>query len=118
MLDDLDMIDMWQGVNYDVADIHRFLRDEAARPVAYTQVPAPGSWKQSWKLSAWDTPPARPSALRALNYLLKNWIVKLRFILSGGKKVETNSKKIPFVIFSDDKRYWNVFCLLYTSRCV
>ena len=22
----------------------------------------------------------------ALNYLLKNWIVKLRFILSGGKK--------------------------------
>ena len=41
-LDDLDMIDMWQGVNYDVADIHRFLRDEAARPVAYTQVPSTG----------------------------------------------------------------------------
>lgn len=41
-LDDLDMIDMWQGVNYDVADIHRFLRDEAARPVAYTQVPRCG----------------------------------------------------------------------------
>lgn len=41
-LDDLDMIDMWQGVNYDVADIHRFLRDEAARPVAYTQVPYTG----------------------------------------------------------------------------
>ena len=41
-LDDLDMIDMWQGVNYDVADINRFLRDEAARPVAYTQVPRTG----------------------------------------------------------------------------
>lgn len=41
-LDDLDMIEMWQGVNYDVADIHRFLRDEAARPVAYTQVPRTG----------------------------------------------------------------------------
>lgn len=41
-LDDLDMIDMWQGVNYDVADIHRFLMDEAARPVAYTQVPGAG----------------------------------------------------------------------------
>lgn len=41
-LDDLDMIDMWQGVNYDVADIHRFLRDEAGRPVAYTQVPRTG----------------------------------------------------------------------------
>lgn len=44
-----------------------------------------------------------------LNYLLKNGIVKLRFALSSGKKVETNANKIPFVIFSDDKRYWNVF---------
>ena len=45
----------------------------------------------------------------ALNYLLKSWIVKLRFILSGGKKVEGDTEKLPFVIFSDDKRYWNVF---------
>lgn len=37
-LEDLDMIDMWQGVNYDVADIHQFLRDEATRPVAYSTV--------------------------------------------------------------------------------
>lgn len=44
-----------------------------------------------------------------LNYLMKNWIVKLRFVLSSGKKVETNTNKLPFVIFSDDKRYWNVF---------
>lgn len=44
-----------------------------------------------------------------LNYLLKNGIVKLRFILSSGKKVETNLDKLPFVIFSDDKRYWNIF---------
>ena len=44
-----------------------------------------------------------------LSYLLKNWIVKLRFLLSGGKKVETNTDRIPFVIFSDDKRYWTVF---------
>ncbi len=44
-----------------------------------------------------------------LNYLLKNWIVKLRFVMSSGKKVETNADKLPFVIFSDDKRYWNVF---------
>ena len=41
-LEDLDMIDMWQGVNYDVADIHQFLRNEATRPVAYTQVPRTG----------------------------------------------------------------------------
>lgn len=44
-----------------------------------------------------------------LNYVLKNWIVKLRFTLSSGKKVETNAEKLPFVIFSDDKRYWNIF---------
>lgn len=41
-LEDLDMIDMWEGVNYDVADIDRFLRDEAGGPVAYTQVPRTG----------------------------------------------------------------------------
>ncbi len=45
----------------------------------------------------------------ALRYLLKIGIVKLRFILSGGKKVEANDKKVPFLIFSDNKRYWNVF---------
>ncbi|MCI8333518.1 MAG: hypothetical protein HFH25_02915 [Lachnospiraceae bacterium] len=44
-----------------------------------------------------------------LSYLLKKWMVKLRFVLSGGRKIETNATKIPFVIFSDDKRYWNVF---------
>lgn len=41
-LDDLDMIDMWDGVNYNPADIDTFLRYEAARPVAYTQVPRTG----------------------------------------------------------------------------
>lgn len=44
-----------------------------------------------------------------LNYVLKNGFVKLRFLLSSGKKVETNTDKIPIVIFSDDKRYWNIF---------
>lgn len=45
----------------------------------------------------------------ALNYVLRSWLVKLRFVLNGGKKVEANGNKIPFVIFSDDKRYWSVF---------
>lgn len=57
----------------------------------------------------------------ALNYLLKDWIIKLRFTLSGGKKVEANTNKIPFVIFSDDKRYWNVFepvCREFNERGV
>ena len=45
----------------------------------------------------------------ALSYMIKSWSVKLRFILSRGKKIEVNDQKIPLVIFSDDKRYWNVF---------
>ncbi|WP_287973404.1 MULTISPECIES: CDP-glycerol glycerophosphotransferase family protein [Blautia] len=48
--------------------------------------------------------------LGAANYLLKDWIVKIRFLLSGGRqKADVNEKKIPIVIFSDDKRYWTVF---------
>lgn len=41
-LDDLDMVNMWDGVNYNPADIDTFLRYEAARPVAYTTVTAAG----------------------------------------------------------------------------
>lgn len=44
-----------------------------------------------------------------LGFFLRNVSVRLRFVLSGGKKVDTNENKIPFVIFTDDKRYWNVF---------
>ncbi|MBQ3703136.1 MAG: CPBP family intramembrane metalloprotease [Oscillospiraceae bacterium] len=47
--------------------------------------------------------------LGVLRFALKGYLVKLRFLLSGGKKVETNKDVIPFVIFSDDKRYWPVF---------
>lgn len=45
----------------------------------------------------------------AVQWMLKGWIVKLRFILSGGKNQGTQSEEIPLVIFSDDKRYWSVF---------
>lgn len=46
----------------------------------------------------------------AANYFLKDWIVKIRFLLSGGRqKADENAEKIPIVIFSDSKRYWNVF---------
>lgn len=44
----------------------------------------------------------------ALNYILKNGFLKLRMALSGGK-ADINKDKIPFVIFSDDKRYWSIF---------
>lgn len=41
-LADLDMVNMWDGVNYNPADIDTFLRYEATRPVAYTTVTAAG----------------------------------------------------------------------------
>ena len=45
----------------------------------------------------------------AVAYVFKEWAVKLKFLLTGGKKADTNTEKIPIVIFSDDKRYWSVF---------
>ena len=41
-------------------------------------------------------------------YSLRMLWIKIRFRLGGGK-VKENSEKIPFAIFSDDKRYWTVF---------
>lgn len=41
-------------------------------------------------------------------YSLKMFWIKLRFWLSGGK-AEISETTVPFVIFSDDKRYWNIF---------
>lgn len=41
-------------------------------------------------------------------YSLRMLLIKIRFKLSGGK-VELNNNRIPFVIFSDHKRYWNIF---------
>ena len=47
--------------------------------------------------------------LGALNWLVKGWIVKLRFFLSGGKSQTAEREYLPLVIFSDDKRYWSIF---------
>ncbi len=41
-------------------------------------------------------------------YSLRMLFIKLKFKLSGGKST-VNDNKIPFVIFSDDKRYWKIF---------
>ena len=42
-------------------------------------------------------------------FLLQKVMLKLKFLLSGGK-VKTDTKDcLPYVIFSDSKRYWNVF---------
>ena len=36
-------------------------------------------------------------------------ILKIKFIISGGKIQKINTSKIPCVIFTEDKRYWNIF---------
>ena len=41
-------------------------------------------------------------------YSLRMLLIQIRFRLSGGKVKEDN-KIIPLVIFSDNKRYWNIF---------
>ena len=42
-------------------------------------------------------------------YALKNLFIKLRFIVSSGGKEKMDEDHLPFVIFADDKRYWNIF---------
>ncbi len=41
-------------------------------------------------------------------YSLRMLFIKLKFKMSGGK-AELSNQKIPFVIFSDNKRYWSIF---------
>ena len=41
-------------------------------------------------------------------FSLRALLLKLKFS-SGGKGAKTNKKKIPIAIFTDHKRYWNVF---------
>ena len=42
-------------------------------------------------------------------YALRNSLIKLRFFLSGGRQQKKQKESSSFVIFSDNKRYWNVF---------
>lgn len=42
-------------------------------------------------------------------YALRNVFMKLRFVLSGGTAEKNGTDRYPIVIFSDSKRYWNVF---------
>lgn len=47
--------------------------------------------------------------LGAAIYAIRTFIIKLQFAFTGGKKSKISTKNIPFVIYSDDKRYWNTF---------
>lgn len=54
-------------------------------------------------------------------YLLRNVFAKLRFLLTGGSKGKhsEDAAQLPFAIFSDSKRYWNVFgpvCEVFEKR--
>ena len=42
-------------------------------------------------------------------YALRNLLLKMRFYASGGKNQKGNEERLPFVVFTDSKRYWNVF---------
>ena len=42
-------------------------------------------------------------------FFLRKVLIKLRFMLSGGSAKGKDEGKLPYVIFSDHKRYWNVF---------
>ena len=43
-------------------------------------------------------------------YLLRDRLAKLKFLITGGAHAkEAEADRIPFAIFSDSKRYWNLF---------
>ena len=42
-------------------------------------------------------------------YAARNAAMKLRFFFSGGRQTKKSRERLPFAIFSDNKRYWNVF---------
>ena len=44
-----------------------------------------------------------------LVFAFKGQFVKLKFLISGGKGDKKDSSKLPYVIFTDSKRYWNLF---------
>lgn len=46
--------------------------------------------------------------ITSLMFLWKSFLLKMKFLLNGGR-VEETGKRLPYVIFSDSKRYWNVF---------
>ena len=42
-------------------------------------------------------------------YAFKTWFLKAKFVLGGGRKSQSDSDRLPLVIFADDKRYWLIF---------
>ncbi len=42
-------------------------------------------------------------------FFFRSLVVKMKFLFSGGRAKLLNESRIPFLIFSDNRRYWNVF---------
>ena len=42
-------------------------------------------------------------------YALRNVVMKMRFLFSGGNQEKVSKDHIPIAIFTDSKRYWNIF---------
>lgn len=42
-------------------------------------------------------------------FVVRGLLIKFKYRLGGGKAAKADKNKIPYVIFSDSKRYWNVF---------
>ena len=52
-------------------------------------------------------------------YALKGLRIKIKYLITGGKSGKEETEKLPYVIYSDNKRYWNVFrpiCDEFESR--
>ena len=47
--------------------------------------------------------------LGTVEFFFRGLILKLKSMAGGAKGKRVNSDKLPIVIYSDHKRYWNVF---------
>lgn len=59
--------------------------------------------------------------LSSLLFVFRKLFIRLKFTFSAGRDSRLASKQYPFVIFSDSKRYWNVFkpvCDEFERRCI
>ena len=48
-------------------------------------------------------------AMGTLLFFMRKVFSRVKFLLTGGRNAEGNKEKIKYLIFSDSKRYWNVF---------
>ena len=54
--------------------------------------------------------PGTGSMLSTGYFFLRKYLIKLKFFVAGGgAHAKQGSEKIPYVVFSDSKRYWNLF---------